>query len=145
MRSIPNIITNDKIVLLTIWINNRDMLNNENASIVNIKIQYIKTMVNRNLKYGKKPTDLIDTSPSDISSSRGMYSLRIYFRINASIVHARACIPCVSENISTVNPVKNDIVKTIFIFIVKGNLTMKYINTNGIATLNKQMLLHITT
>ena len=30
------------------------------------------------------------------------------------------------------------------IFKVKGSLTIKYINIIGVATLNKQMLLHIT-
>lgn len=125
MRSIPKIITNDNIVLVIICVNNLEILKNENASIVNIIMQYANTMVSKNLKYGIKPTDFIDTSPSEISSSRGIYNRKIYFRTKAKMVQAKACMPWVSENISMVRPVKNEIVKTMFIFIVRGSLTMK--------------------
>lgn len=65
--------------------------------------------------------------------------------MNAKIVQDRACIPCVSENISIVKPHRNEIVNTMFIFIVRGSLTMKYIKTKGTATLNRHILLHMTT
>ena len=56
--------------------------------------------------------DFIDTSPSVISSSLGMYSFNNGLRTNAIIVHERACIPCVFEKISIINPMINEIVKT---------------------------------
>ena len=120
-------------------------MKNENASIVNTIMQYNRTIDNKYLKYDANPIDFIVTSPSEISSSRGTYSLKIFLLTKDVIVHASACIPCVSENISTNNPVKNEIVRTILMFKVRGNLTSRYINIIGIAILNRQMLLHITT
>lgn len=145
MRSIPKIMINEKIVLDTICPNNLKKLKNENASIVKTIMQYKRTMDNKYLKYDAKPIDLIVTSPSEISSSRGTYSLKIFLLTKDMIVQAKACIPCVSENISTNNPVKNAIVRTILMFKVKGNLISKYMNIIGIAILNRHMLLQMTT
>lgn len=80
-----------------------------------------------------------------MSSSLGTYSRNIDFLMNATIVQDNACIPCVFEKMSINNPVKNDIVKTIFILRVNGNLIIKYINIIGVAILNKHILLHIIT
>lgn len=74
-----------------------------------------------------------------MSSSRGKNNSNIGRRIAANRVHANAFIPCVSEKISTQSPNKKDIVINQFTVTVMGMRMMIYINTNGVATLNKHI------
>lgn len=91
------------------------------------------------------PKVLVDGEGFESSSSRGKYMCRIGMRSAPSIVQASAFIPWVFENMSIVKPSTNDNVRTQFTLIVTGSLMMKYMNTNGIATLNRHRLLNTIT
>ena len=60
------------------------------------------------------------------------------------MVQARAFIPWVSLNTSTLNPVKNERAISRLMLMLSGNLIMKVINTNGTAMLKRQMWLNST-
>ena len=57
-------------------------------------------------------------------------------------VHASAFIPWVLAKMSTLNPAMNESVSTQLVDNVIGRLIIKYMNTKGTATLNRQMLLN---
>jgi hypothetical protein len=60
-------------------------------------------------------------------------------------VHANVFIPSVSEKISIMRPIKKEKVNTHLVDNVIGSLIIKYINTMGMATLNRHKLLNIIT
>ncbi len=70
-------------------------------------------------------------------SSLGVYNLNIGRFKTDIIVQDNAWVPYVSENISIIKPMKKDNVISQFRFNENGNFIMKYINNNGVATLNK--------
>ncbi len=112
---------------------------------MNIKEQYNNIIVKIYFEYIPKPNERIDGSGFVKSSSRGKYNRNILRRIIATIVQAKAFIPCVSENISMNRPIKKDNVNIQFVDSETGSFIIKYINTRGIATLNRHKLLKIIT
>ena len=119
--------------------------NIENDSIINISVQYIKTMEKRYLAYTPMPNDLIDGSGFVKSSSRGKYKRKTERRIIAIIMQANVFIPSVLEKISIMRPIKKEKVNTQLVDNVIGSLIIKYINTMGMAILNRHKLLNIIT
>lgn len=138
-------ITNDRNVLVIILDINSRGLKKVKASIQNITKLYSNIIVKVYFKKDDIPIDLIETIPSVMSSSREIYRRSISRLTKVIIVHDKACIPCVLEKISTIKPVKNAIVKAQLILIVIGRRIIKYMNTIGIAILNKHILLNIIT
>ena len=105
----------------------------------------IKTMEKRYLAYTPMPNDLIDGSGFVKSSSRGKYKRKTERRIIAIIMQANVFIPSVLEKISIMRPIKKEKVNTQLVDNVIGSLIIKYINTMGMATLNRHKLLNIIT
>lgn len=121
------------------------MLKMENDSIMNISEQYNNVIVNIYFAYTPSPNERIDGSGFVKSSSRGKYSRNILRRIIAIIVQAKAFIPCVSENMSMKTPIIKDVVNIQLVDNETGSFIIKYINTRGIATLNRHKLLNMIT
>ena len=108
-----------------------------------MSVQYNSTIVSKYFRYIPNPKLFTVGCGFVRSSSRGKNNCNILRRDMAVIVHASECMPGVSESISIINPIKKAKVRVQFVDNVNGRRTIKYINTNGTAILNKQMLLKI--
>lgn len=94
--------------------------------------------------YTTRPNDLIDGSVPFISSPRLRYSQSVGLRTTDNKVQHKAFTPCVSENTSTASPIQKENVITQLMPRVMGRRNMKYMNTNGNATLYRHKLLNTT-
>lgn len=76
--------------------------------MIQIKQQYKNVRVSAYFINAPNPISRIEGIMFSLSSSLGTYNEYTGRLATLNIVHARAFIPCVSENISTDKPNKND-------------------------------------
>ena len=116
----------------------------ENVSIWTalIIMQYTNDTENEYFrKTGNPIFRMVGINPST-SSSRGMYRERMGFLSNPSNVHESACMPRVSEKMSTVRPMANDTDSRALMLSDTGSLMINRMKMYGTATLNMQIRLN---
>ena len=85
------------------------------------------------------PSVATDGKRSLVRSSLSTYAKNTGFLSTARKVHAKEFTPNVSENISMINPARNERVSRNEVFRDMGKRIMKYMKTIGIATLKSAM------